>query len=77
MFEALFILTTIDSGTRVGRFLIQEALGKIYAPFARPDWIPGAFIATASPTHSSTTWLLLPLRYTLAGSGEKKTDVPV
>ena len=48
MFEALFILTTIDSGTRVGRFLIQEALGKIYAPFARPDWIPGAFIATAS-----------------------------
>jgi len=48
MFEALFILTTIDSGTRVGRFLIQEALGKIYAPFARPEWLPGAFIATAS-----------------------------
>ncbi len=48
MFEALFILTTIDSGTRVGRFLIQEALGKMYAPFARPDWLPGAFIATAS-----------------------------
>jgi carbon starvation protein len=46
MFEALFILTTIDSGTRVGRFLIQEALGRIYAPFARTDWMPGAYIAT-------------------------------
>ena len=47
MFEALFILTTIDSGTRVGRFLIQEGLGRIYAPFARTDWMPGAYIATA------------------------------
>jgi carbon starvation protein len=47
MFEALFILTTIDSGTRVGRFILQEALGRIYKPFARPDWIPGASIATA------------------------------
>jgi len=46
MFEALFVLTTIDTGTRVGRFLLQEFVGKVWAPFARPAWLPGAVIAS-------------------------------
>ncbi len=48
MFEALFILTTIDTGTRVGRFLVQEIGGKIIHPkFGQTDWWVSSFIATA------------------------------
>ena len=47
MFEALFILTTIDTGTRVARFLVQEFLGTFYAPMARQEWIPGTIISTS------------------------------
>jgi carbon starvation protein len=47
MFEALFILTTIDTGTRVGRFLLQEVFGKIKPAWGRPDWWPGAILSTA------------------------------
>ncbi|HTM56015.1 MAG TPA: carbon starvation protein A [Pirellulales bacterium] len=50
MFEALFILTTIDTGTRIARFLLQEALGKIYPKFDRTDWLPGAVLSTAIVT---------------------------
>ena len=46
MFEALFILTTIDTGTRVSRFLVQEFAGRIWKPFERTDWVPGALIST-------------------------------
>jgi carbon starvation protein len=46
MFEALFILTTIDAGTRIARFILQEALGRIYSPFARTNWLPGTLITS-------------------------------
>lgn len=46
MFEALFILTTIDTGTRVARFMIQEFGGKIYKPFERVDHLPSAIISS-------------------------------
>ena len=46
MFEALFILTTIDAGTRIARFILQEAFGKVYKPFARTDWLPGNLAAS-------------------------------
>lgn len=47
MFEALFILTTIDAGTRIARFVMQEALGKVYKPFGRTTWLPGNLITSA------------------------------
>jgi carbon starvation protein len=46
MFEALFILTTIDAGTRIGRFILQEMIGKIYKPFGQAGWLPGNLITS-------------------------------
>lgn len=48
MFEALFILTTIDTGTRVSRFLVQEFVGRVWKQFERPDWLPGTILSTAA-----------------------------
>jgi len=47
MFEAVFILTAVDAGTRVGRFLLQEMFGKVYPKFAERKWAPGIFITGA------------------------------
>jgi carbon starvation protein len=46
MFEALFILTTVDAGTRVARFMMQETLGLANRKFAQTDWLPGVFVAS-------------------------------
>jgi carbon starvation protein len=47
MFEALFILTTIDTGTRVARFLVGEFGGRFYKKLEEPNWLPGSIITSA------------------------------
>jgi carbon starvation protein len=47
LFEALFILTTIDAGTRIGRFMLQDLLGQVWPAMRQTSWAPGAWLASA------------------------------
>lgn len=46
MFEALFILTTVDTGTRVARYVMHELLGRVHKPFSNTAWLPGNLVTS-------------------------------